>query len=95
MQGPQKLDAKTKTVAAGRRNPVKIAGHRSWVFDENRNHHGGHSPRTNGFTYCSPIRPRTEKSILRFHLPFTPGIIPKNRNELAETITRAVAGEVN
>ena len=24
-------------VAAGRRNPVKIAGHRSWVSDDSRN----------------------------------------------------------
>ena len=33
----QKLDAKTKTVAAGRRNPVKFAGHRSWFSDDSRN----------------------------------------------------------
>ena len=33
----QKLDAKTKTVAVGRRNPVKFAGHRSWFYDDSRN----------------------------------------------------------
>ena len=33
----QKLDAKTKTVAARRRNPVKFAGHRSWFSDDSRN----------------------------------------------------------
>ena len=33
----QKLDAKTKTVAVGRRNPVKFAGHRSWFSDDSRN----------------------------------------------------------
>ena len=33
----QKLDAKTKAVAARRRNPVKFAGHRIWVFDGSRN----------------------------------------------------------
>ena len=47
-----------------------------------------------GDANCSPFRPRTEKRTLRFHLPFTPGIIPKNRNELVESITRAVAGEM-
>ena len=36
----QKLDAKTKTVAARRRNPVKFAGHRSCFFDESRNQAG-------------------------------------------------------
>ena len=58
----QKLDAKTKTVAVRRRNPVKFAGHRSWVsddsrnrpwppmVDENRNCCGGRRPRTNWFT---------------------------------------------
>ena len=40
------------------------------------------------------FRPRAEKRILGFHVPFTPGIIPKNRNELAESIARAVAGEL-
>ena len=40
------------------------------------------------------FRPRTEKRILGFHVPFTPGIIPKNRNELAKSIARAVAGEL-
>ena len=36
----QKLDAKTKTVAARRRNPVKIAGHRNWFSDDSRNQAG-------------------------------------------------------
>ena len=58
----KELAAKTKAVAAGRRNPVKFAGHRSWfstilvtgrgplTVDEKRNHHGSRRPRTNGFT---------------------------------------------
>ena len=33
----ESLDAKTKTVAAGRRNPVKFAGHRSCFSDGSRN----------------------------------------------------------
>ena len=33
----KELGAKTKTAAAGRRNPVKTAGHRSWFFDDSRN----------------------------------------------------------
>ena len=37
VQSPQKLGAKTKTVATVRRNPVKTAGHRSWFFDDSRN----------------------------------------------------------
>ena len=40
------------------------------------------------------FRPRAEKRILGFHVPFTPGIIPRNHNELAESIARAVAGEL-
>ena len=33
----RELGTKTKTVAAGRRNPVKIAGQRSWFPDGSRN----------------------------------------------------------
>ena len=33
----KELAAKTKAVAEGRRNPVKFAGHRSWVSDDSRN----------------------------------------------------------
>ena len=49
---------------------------------------------TNRIAIQMLFRPRTEKRILGFHVPFTPGIIPKNRNELAESIARAVAGEL-
>ena len=33
----RELGAKTKTVAVGRRNPVRFAGHRSCFFDGSRN----------------------------------------------------------
>ena len=33
----RELEAKTKTVAVGRRNPVEFAGHRSCFFDGSRN----------------------------------------------------------
>ena len=49
---------------------------------------------TNRIAIQMLFRPRAEKRILGFHVPFTPGIIPKNRNELAESIARAVAGEL-
>lgn len=49
---------------------------------------------TNRIAIQMLFRPRTEKRILGFHVPFTPGIIPKNRNELAKSIARAVAGEL-
>lgn len=49
---------------------------------------------TNRIAIRMLFRPRTEKRILGFHVPFTPGIIPKNRNELAGSIARAVAGEL-
>ena len=63
----KELAAKTKTVAEGRRNRFKIAGHRSCfsavlvigrgpsTVDEIRNHGRGRSPRTNGLrnAYCA------------------------------------------
>ena len=49
---------------------------------------------TNRIAIQMLFRPRTGKRILGFHVPFTPGIIPKNRNELAASIARAVAGEL-
>ena len=49
---------------------------------------------TNRIAIQMLFRPRAEKRILGFHVPFTPGIIPRNRNELAESIARAVAGEL-
>ena len=48
---------------------------------------------TNRIAIQMLFRPRTEKRILGVHVPFTPGIIPKNRNELAKSIARAVAGD--
>ena len=44
---------------------------------------------TNRIAIQMLFRPRTGKRILGFHVPFTPGIIPKNRNELAASIARA------
>ena len=36
------------------------------------------------------FRPRTEIKIAGIRLPFTPGIIPKRKNELARAVGRAV-----
>ena len=36
------------------------------------------------------FRPLTEKRIGRFRLPFTPGVIPKHQQELAEALSRTV-----
>lgn len=40
------------------------------------------------------FRPRTAKHIIGMQIPFTPGIIPKNRDELARRIGQAVAREL-
>lgn len=40
------------------------------------------------------FRPHRAKYLLRFRIPFTPGIIPKSRDELADSVGRAVAEEL-
>ncbi len=40
------------------------------------------------------FRPRTAKHILGIHIPFTPGIIPKSRDELARNIGQTMAREL-
>jgi len=40
------------------------------------------------------FRPRTAKHVLALHVPMTPGIVPKSRDELAKSIGRMVAQEL-
>lgn len=40
------------------------------------------------------FRPRAAKHIFGIHIPFTPGIIPKSRDELARNVGKAVAREL-
>lgn len=49
---------------------------------------------TNRIAIQMLFRPRTAKYILGMRIPFTPGIIPKSRDELARNIGRAVAREL-
>ena len=53
---------------------------------------------TGGFTNHIAIRmlfkPHKEKYIMGFHIPFTPGIIPKRRDRLAESIGKSVSEDL-
>ena len=49
---------------------------------------------TNRIAIRMLFRPRTAKHILGMQIPFTPGIIPKSRSELASNVGRAVAREL-
>ena len=49
---------------------------------------------TNAIAIRMLFRPLTEKRLFGVRLPFTPGIIPKQRHELAESIARMVASEL-
>ena len=49
---------------------------------------------TNRIAIRMLFRPRTAKRILGMRVPFTPGIIPKSRDELAQSIGQAVAREL-
>ena len=49
---------------------------------------------TNWIAIRMLFRPRTAKRILGIRVPFTPGIIPKSRDELARNVGKAVAREL-
>ena len=49
---------------------------------------------TNWIAIRMLFRPRATKRIFGVQVPLTPGIVPKNRDELAQKIGRAVAGEL-
>lgn len=49
---------------------------------------------TNWIAIRMLFRPLEEKKIFGFHVPFTPGLIPKRRNEIAENIGQAVAAHL-
>ena len=49
---------------------------------------------TNDIAIRMLFRPLTEKRVLGIRLPFTPGIIPKQRLQLAESIARMVSDEL-
>jgi uncharacterized membrane protein YheB (UPF0754 family) len=49
---------------------------------------------TNAIAIRMLFRPLTEKRLLGLRIPFTPGIIPKRRYELAESIARMVSREL-
>jgi uncharacterized membrane protein YheB (UPF0754 family) len=49
---------------------------------------------TNRIAIQMLFRPRASKHILRVHIPLTPGIIPKSRDELALNIGQLVAREL-
>ena len=49
---------------------------------------------TNRIAIRMLFRPRTAKHILGVRIPFTPGIIPKSRDELARNVGKAVAREL-
>jgi uncharacterized membrane protein YheB (UPF0754 family) len=49
---------------------------------------------TNRIAIQMLFRPRTAKHILGIHIPFTPGIISKSRDELARNIGQTVAREL-
>jgi hypothetical protein len=49
---------------------------------------------TNDIAIRMLFRPLTEKRLFGIRLPFTPGIIPRQRYQLAESIARMVSGEL-
>ena len=49
---------------------------------------------TNKIAITMLFRPHREKRFLGLRVPFTPGIIPKQRHELARSIARQVSGEL-